>query len=121
MNILSHKDRNFAANLERLFAPSSLFDPGIERQTRAIIDAVQARGDAALIEFTERFGGAKLTVDNLAVSHAEMVTASLQASESLRSAVRETQKNVEAFARRSLRRDWQMRNSPRSAVVGEKF
>ena len=120
MNILSHKDPGFAAGLERLFAPSSLFDAGIERQTRAIIDAVQARGDEALIEFTERFGGAKLTPDQLAVSQAELLTASVQASEALRSAVRETQKNVEAFARRSLRKDWQMRNS-HGAVVGEKF
>jgi histidinol dehydrogenase len=120
MNILSHKEQGFAAGLERLFAPSSLFDPGIERQTRAIIDAMQARGDAALLEFTERFGGPKLEPGQLAVSQAELLTASLQASESLRAAVRETQKNVEAFARRSLRKNWQMRNS-HGAIVGEKF
>jgi histidinol dehydrogenase len=120
MNILSHKERGFDAGLERLFAPSSLFDPAIERQTRAILDAVQARGDDAVIEFTERFGGPKLRADQFAVSHAELMTASLQAGESLRSAVRDAQKNVEAFARRSLRKDWQMRNS-HGAIVGEKF
>ncbi len=103
-----------------MLAASSLFDPGIEKQTRAIVEAVQARGDEALLEFTERFGGARLTADQLAVSQAELLTASLQAGEALRAAVRETQRNVEAFARRSLRRNWQMRNS-HGAIVGEKF
>jgi len=120
MNILSCKDRGFEAGLARVFAPSSLFDAGIEKRTRAIVDAVQARGDEALLEFTEQFGGAKLTADQLAVSQAELVAASLKAGEPLRAAVRETQRNVEAYARRSMRKDWQMRNS-HGALVGEKF
>ncbi|HWD18672.1 MAG TPA: histidinol dehydrogenase [Verrucomicrobiae bacterium] len=120
MNVLSFKERGFEAGMERVCALSSLFDPGIEKQTQSIIDAVRTRGDAALLEFTERFGGAKLTVDQLAVSQAELVTASLQAGEALRAAVRETQRNVEAYARRSLRKNWQMRNS-HGATVGEKF
>jgi len=120
MNVLSHNKRGFAAGLERLFAPSSLFDPGIEKHTRAIVEAVQARGDEAALEYTERFGGARLTAEQMPVSHAELLTASVKASGPLRAAVRETQRNVEAFARRSLRKSWQMRNS-HGALVGEKF
>jgi histidinol dehydrogenase len=103
-----------------LLAPSSLFDPAIEAQTRAIVESVQTRGDAALSELTERFNGARLRPDQFALTQAELMAASLQADESLRAAIAETTRNVEDFAKRSLRKDWSMRNS-HGATVGEKF
>jgi histidinol dehydrogenase len=120
MNVFSHDDPDFAEQMKRLLAPSSLFDPGIERRTLAIIDTVRKQGDEALAEFTEHFQGAKLTPDQFAVTQAECLAASVQADASLREAVAETRKNVEAFAKRSLRKDWSMRNS-HGATVGEKF
>ena len=81
---------------------------------------MRARGDAALLELTERFDGAKLTADQLPVTQAELVTASLKADESLRAAVAEAGGNIAAFARKSRRKDWQTRNS-HGAAVGEKF
>jgi histidinol dehydrogenase len=120
MNVISHRDPDFAAQVQRLLAPSSLFDPAIETQTRAIIEAVQSRGDAALSELTERFNGARLEPDQFAVTRAEFMAAAVQADEGLRAAVAETTKNVEVFAKRSRRKDWSMRNS-HGAIVGEKF
>jgi histidinol dehydrogenase len=120
MNVISHRDADFAAQLRRLLAPSSLFDPAIQEQTRALVEAVRARGDEALVELTERFNGARLTTDQFAVSQAEFMAASVQADESLRAALAETTKNVEAFAKRSRRKNWTMRNS-HGALVGEKF
>jgi len=120
MNVVSHADADFAAQIERLLVPSSLFDPAIERQTQAIIDAVRDRGDMALSELTERFNGPRLTPDQFAVTKAECLAASVQADAALRAAVAETHKNVTNFAKRSLRRDWSMRNS-HGATVGEKF
>src|SRR5208283_2285099 len=120
MKIVRHTDTNFAAQLREAAAASSLFDPLIEQRTRAIVDAIQARGDAALLEFTERFDGAKFAADRLAVSRAELFNASLAADESLRAAVAEAEKNIASFARKSLRRNWQTKNS-HGASVGEKF
>jgi histidinol dehydrogenase len=120
MNVIRHTDANFSARLGELTAPSSLFDPVIEQRTRAILEDVHARGDAAVLELTERFDGAKLGPDQLEVTQAELVTASLKADESLRAAVREAEKNIAAFARKSRRRNWQTRNS-HGAAVGEKF
>ena len=93
---------------------------GIEQRTRAIIDAVQMRGDDALLEFTEKFDGARLTANQLAVTQAELMVASLKADESLRAAVAEAEKNIATFARKSLLRNWECRNS-HGARVGEKF
>jgi len=120
MNILRHTDPDYAGQLDRLTAASSLFDPTVEARAREIVDAVGARGDAALLELTERFDGAKLEAEGLAVTQAELLAASLQADESLRAAVKLTDTNVGAFARRSRRRNWRAKNA-QGAVVGEKF
>lgn len=120
MKVIRHTDTDYAERLRELAASSSLFDPVIEQRTRAILDDVHTRGDEALLELTERFDGARLTAEQLAVTRAELVAASLKAGESLRAAVAEAEKNVAAFARRSRQKDWSMRNS-HGAMVGEKF
>jgi histidinol dehydrogenase len=120
MRIIRHSDSDFSPQLAALAADSSLFDPVIEERTRAILKAVREGGDAALIELTGRFDGAKLTAEQLPVTSAELLHASLQADVSLRSAVKEAHRNIAAFAKRSLRKAWQMRNS-HGGLVGEKF
>ncbi len=120
MNVLLLKAPDFTDQCSRVIASASLFDPVIEQRARDIIQAVRERGDAAISEFVERFDGAKLEPDQFAVSHSELMAASLRADESLRAAVAEASANIEAFAKRSLRRGWTMRNS-HGAMVGEKF
>ena len=120
MNVLKFSDKDFAARLAQLAAASSLFDPAVEERARGIIAAVRERGDAALLELTERFDGAQLTVEQLAVSQAEIFSASLAAADSLRAAVTEAEKNIADFAKKSLRKNWSARNS-HGAAVGEKF
>lgn len=120
MRVIRYTDADFAAQLAQVTASSSLFDPGIEQRTRAILDAVAARGDEAVLEFTERFDGAKLTTDQLAVTKEELLTASLKADQSLRAAVAEAERNIANFAWRSRRKAWSGKNS-HGAAVGEKF
>lgn len=120
MNIVRHTDLDYAAQLDRAVAASSMFDPVIEERTRTIIEAVRARGDGALAELTERFDGPKLAAGEQRVTAAELMGASLAATPELRSAVAEAHKNVTAFARRSRRKNWSGRNS-HGATVGEKF
>ena len=120
MRVVRYRDADFQARLNEMTAPSSLFDPVIEERTRAILDDVRNREDAALLELTERFDGAALTPEQLPVSQAEQMAASLKADETLREAVAEAEKNIATFARKSLRKPWQTRNS-HGGVVGEKF
>lgn len=120
MNVVRHTDADFPDRLREITAPSTLFDAEIERRTRALLEAVHARGDEALLEFTERFDGAKLGIEQIAVTQAELVTASLKADESLRAAVTEAERNIAAFAKKSKRWNWQSKNS-HGASVGEKF
>jgi histidinol dehydrogenase len=120
MKVIRHTDSDFAEMMRRLSAPSSLFDSAIEQRTRAILEDVRARGDEAVLDLTERFDGAKLKATQLALTQAELVTASLQADEALRAALVEAQKNIAAFAKRARRKNWRMRNG-HGAEVGEKF
>ena len=120
MQVIRHTDKDFAARLREVTSASQLFDAGIEQRTRAILQEVQARGDDAVLEFTARFDGATLTADQLAVTQAELFNASLAADKPLRAAVAAAEKNIATFARKSLRKNWQTKNS-HGAVVGEKF
>ena len=120
MHVIRHTDADYTGRLEELLAPSSLFDQEIEARTRAILEAVRTRGDAALVELTARFDGAELCPEEFALTRAELLAASLQADPSLRAAVALAHKNIAAYSRRCLRRDWTMRNA-QGAQVGEKF
>lgn len=120
MKVVRHTDANFAERLRELTAPSSLFDPLIEERTRAILAQVRTQGDAALTVLTERFDGAKLSPQQFAVTQADFMAACLEADESLRTAVADASRNIARFARKSLRKKWQTRNS-HGAIVGEKF
>ena len=120
MKIVRHTDKNFSAKLRELTSGASLFDATIEERTRAILQDVYLHGDQALLELTEKFDGAKLTAEQLAVTAAELFNASLNADESLRAAVAEAEGNIASFAKKSKRKGWAGKNS-HGASVGEKF
>ena len=120
MKIIRCTDANYSQRLGEVTTASSLFDPGIEERTRAILHEVFLRHDDAVLEFTEKFDGARLTAAQLPITQAELLAASIKADEPLRAAVAEAEKNIAAFARKSKRRNWQAKNS-HGATVGEKF
>jgi histidinol dehydrogenase len=120
MNLIRHTDSGFSAKLNKLIAASSLFDPGVEQRALEIIRAVQRRGDKALLHYTEKFDGAKLTPGKLRVGQAELAGAWRATDTRTRKAIRLAKVNVALFAKRSLRKNWQARNA-QGGMVGEKF
>jgi histidinol dehydrogenase len=120
MNLIRHTDSAFSAKLNKLIAASSLFDPVVEQRALEIIRAVQRRGDKALLHYTEKFDGAKLTPGKLRVGQAELAGAWRATNARSRKAIRLAKANVTLFAKRSLRKNWQARNA-QGGVVGEKF
>jgi len=115
MKTLRYDQVDFDRAVAEACAASSLFDPEIERRVDAIIDDVRVRGDVAVAELTERHDRVKLAPEQFPVtSPAPKVDAKL------RRAIGAALKNISAFARRSLREDWRMRNA-QGASVGEKF
>ena len=120
MNLIRHTDCDFSAKLNKLIAASSLFDPVVEQRALEIIRAVQRRGDKALLHYTEKFDGAKLTPGKLRVAQGELAGAWCATDARTRKAIRLAKANVTLFAKRSLRKNWQARNA-QGGVVGEKF
>jgi len=118
--VIYHSDADFAEKVAQLSQATGLFDAAVEEEARQIIAAVRARGDAAVLELTERFDGVRLTAEQLEVSPAELSAAVAQASPELRQALSLAARNIEAFSRKSLRRSWTARNA-QGARVGEKF
>jgi len=115
MKVLRHNQPDFDSALSSALAASSLFDPVIEERTRAVINDVQTRGDAAVLELTECFDKVKLTAAELRVAPPRQ-----PATPALRKAIAVANKNIAAFARRGLPKPWMMRNA-QGARVGEKF
>ncbi len=115
MKTLRYDQPDFARAVAEACAASSLFDPQVEERVRAIIEDVRVRGDDALVELTERFDRVKLKPSEFRVTGKPEKPA-LELARAIASA----HKNVAAFAERSVRKDWRMRNV-QSGSVGEKF
>ena len=113
MRILRHNDAGFSQSLEALKRHAEA-SPQVRKLVADVVHAVREEGDAALLEFTERFGGPRLLAKSLRVLERPAVDAAVRA------AVAEAHANVLAFARKSLRRSWTMKNA-QGGRVGERF
>lgn len=119
MLIVRPKDKNFARTLRSLDR-RAVPEPAVEKTVRAIIADVATHGNSALLRYTRKFGGPKLSPAQLRVPHADLATAWRGLDTDTRRALLAAHRNIRAFARRSLRRDWSMRNA-QGATVGERF
>lgn len=90
----------------------------VRQAVASILAAVQRRGDTALVDLTRRFDGVRLSPAGLRVPSAALRRARVAAE--LEKAARATLREVTAFARASLPRDWRKRNG-HGAWVGERF
>lgn len=119
MKILSHLDSGFAPFVSSLHR-RALPEVGVRDLVAEIIGEVAAKGDEALVAFTERFDHATITPATMFVSEAEFAVAEASVTAATRTAVSRSLKNIHAFAKRSLRKDWSYKNAE-GATVGERF
>jgi len=120
MRILRHDQKNFASTLKKLdrrYAPPA----GVEAIVKGILDEVREKGDAALVELSNRFDKAGFTsAKQLRVTPAELAAADAAVDETTKKAIAASRKNVTDFAKRSLRKDWTGKNA-QGALVGERY
>lgn len=95
-------------------------DPRVREVVSEILEAVANEGDEAVVRFTERFVGSRLDISRLSVTTAELSAARSGLPKDVRKAILSAKANVRAFAKRSLRKSWFMKNK-QGAVVGERF
>jgi histidinol dehydrogenase len=119
MKILSHLDPGYATFVRRLNR-RALPEAGVRDLVAEIIAQVAAKGDEALVTFTKRFDSATLTTKTIFVTDDEIAAARKAVTPATRAAVARSLKNIHAFAKRSLRKDWSYKNAE-GATVGERF
>jgi histidinol dehydrogenase len=70
---LNAADPDFARHLDHLLSWESVSDDAVNQRVLDIIKAVRERGDAALVEFTQRFDGVDAkTIDDLILDRARL-------------------------------------------------
>ncbi|BDS06429.1 histidinol dehydrogenase [Oceaniferula spumae] len=122
MKVLSHKDAayaKFVRSLDRRATPGGA-GKKVEQIVTDIIADVQKRGNAAVFEYTERFDGLKLSAKSLFVSQDEIDEAYAAVDADVKKAVATSRRNIHAFAKRSMRKDWKAKNRE-GVEVGERF
>ena len=84
----------------------------------AVIADVRQNGDAALLQYTEKFDGIKLS--NLRVSDQEIAKAMMQVSAGLVDTIRAAAANIEAFHRVQVRQDLVLTDRP-GMILGQRY
>lgn len=119
MRVISYRDRGyekFVKSLDRRAEPGR----ELEEVVTGIIDEVRKRGDRALIDFTQKFDRVRLTPKTLFASPEEFAAAEKAVAPSTKRAIRASRRNIHAFAKESMRKDWKRKNAE-GAIVGERF
>lgn len=119
MKIIRYTDPNWQETVAALNRRAEASD-AVREVVAGVIQAVRERGNAAVLEFTERFDGVKLTAEQLSVGAAALTAAWVGSEASLKSALEASHRNVFAFAQRSLRQNWSGTNE-QGAEVGEVY
>jgi histidinol dehydrogenase len=104
---LSTTDAGFSAALERLVAIEASLDDQVERTAERIVADVRARGDEALLEYTERFDGVRATsVSQLEIAQDELRAALAALDDNSRSALQQAAGRVRSYHERQRAESW---------------
>ncbi|MBT3621067.1 MAG: histidinol dehydrogenase [Porticoccaceae bacterium] len=109
---LNASDFNFSDVLDSLIAWDSVSNTTVESVVREIIAKVRIEGDAALLEYTNRFDRrACANVDELCIAPDEMSKALDSIDKKTRDALLEAAQRIEDYHRHQIQQSWQYRES----------
>ena len=102
---LDNSSADFDRRFERFLVAKREASADVERATRAIVDDVAARGDAALIEATRKFDRLEIAASGLRVTAAEIDAATKACDTPTLDALKFARDRIELFHRRQLPKD----------------
>jgi histidinol dehydrogenase len=102
---LNASDASFAADFEKLLYAKREEEEDVAQVVKAIIADIRARGDAALIELTNKFDHAGVTAATLKVSAEEIDAALKLVSKEQFAAIETAATRIEAYHRRQIPAD----------------
>ena len=102
---LDRSSADFDEQFAKVLAAKREVSADVERATRAIVDDVATRGDAALIEATRKFDRVELDATGLRVSAADIDAAAKACDAATLDALKFARDRIETFHRRQLPKD----------------
>ncbi|MEA3243090.1 MAG: histidinol dehydrogenase [Pseudomonadota bacterium] len=104
---LNSADTDFYAQLDRLLSWEQVSDGQLEQTVGDIISAIRSRGDAALLEFTNRFDRMQAgSVEELEISKFKLLEALDTIPTEQRDALERAASRVQAYAERQKMESW---------------
>ena len=101
----------FAAAFDALLDERRGVAADVDREAAAIVEAVRAGGDAALLDYTARFDRLALTPDTIRLAADEAAALAAAAPETVRNALRQAAARIEAFHARLMPADLDYRDA----------
>ena len=109
-----------AAGAVKRFQESVSFSVETSAAVRPVLEEIQAKGDAAVLDFTERFDGVRLDRRKLRVTAEEMAAGWKRLSASEKKAIRHSIRAIRDYHRKCLPKGWSGKNAE-GMTVGERF
>lgn len=112
--------RSTSKKLEKIYNRGCLKQSRVEERVKKIIDDVRVLGDEAILKYTKKFDGVKLSLRQLKVSEIEISGAYQNISPNFVSSLKVIIENVNRFYRKTLRKSWRMKDAD-GVVLGENY
>lgn len=105
VQFLDSRDPGFAEAFDALLAAKREDAPDVDRDVAAILSDVRARGDAAVLELTEKFDRLSLTPDTLAFTEGEIEAQCARVAPDEAEALQLAAERIEAYHARQMPED----------------
>ena len=106
--IQSHETERLATRLQAIRDRNVALDDALVSEVTAIIREVRTRGDAALIDYTERFDGVQLRASELRVPEETLHRSAQRVDSLVLESLREAIQNVRAFHEHQREESWEI-------------
>lgn len=117
---LNAADQDFARHLDHLLSWESVSDDAVNQRVLEIIQAVRERGDAAVVEFTQRFDGVEAqSMAELILPRERLELALIRISDEQRVALEKAAERVRLYHERQRQDSWTYTEAD-GTVLGQK-
>lgn len=117
---LDAADTDFARHLDHLLSWESVSDDGVNQRVLEIIQAVRERGDAALVEYTQRFDGLEVaSMADLILPRERLELALTRISTAQRQALEVAAERVRSYHEKQKQDSWRYTEAD-GTVLGQK-
>ncbi len=112
--------RSSSKQLEKIYNRAFTKSKRVEEKVRSIIEDVRLLGDDALIKYTKKFDGVKLSARQLKISEIEISGAYQNITPHFVSSLKVAIENISRFYRKTIKKSWRIKDAD-GVVLGENY